>query len=356
LRGLPFAAYDTAVVSHFLRKQGTLMTKTRVGFVGCGGIANAHLQGLAKHPDVDLVAFCDVVETRARDAATKYGAEGAQTFTTARDLFDKATLDLVYFCLPPFAHGDEWIAVEKNIPFFVEKPVDLDLGRAREIAAAVKEKNLLTAVGYMNRYRAGVQKVRALLADDPAILLFGGWIGGTPRTSGSWWIDMNKSGGQFHEQVTHTVDLALWFCRTPVEIHAFAASGLNRGVPPDYSIPDAVVVNMRFAHNGVANLWASCSSNGGGGGVTLNVYANNFTALFTGWEHSLRLLRDGGKNVEEVKGESDIFAVEDDHVVRAVQSGDRSLVLATYADGLEAVRVTLGATESFQSGKPVSLQ
>lgn len=332
------------------------MSKTRVGFVGCGGIANAHLQGLAKHADVELVAFCDVVETRARDAATQYGAPHAKTFTRARDLFEEVPLDLVYFCLPPFAHGDELLAVERGIPFFVEKPVDLDLGRAKEIAVAVRAHNLLTAVGYMNRYRAGVQKVRALLAEDPAILMFGGWIGGTPRGSGSWWIDMSKSGGQFHEQVTHTVDIALWFSGTPVEVHAFAATGLNRGVAPDYSIPDAVVVNMKFENNSIANLWASCSSNGGGGGVTLSVYANQFTALFTGWEHSVRILREGGKTVEEIRGENDIFSIEDDCVVRAVRSGDPSWIKATYADGLEAIRVTLGATESFRTGKPVLLR
>jgi hypothetical protein len=88
----------------------------------------------------------------------------------------------------------------------------------------------------------------------------------------------------------------------------------------------------------------------------LNVYANDFTALFTGWEQSVRILREGGKSVEEIKGEGDIFAVEDDCVIRAVRSGDRSLIQASYADGLEAARVSLGATESFRSGKPVSLR
>ncbi|RMF10024.1 MAG: hypothetical protein D6762_02370, partial [Candidatus Neomarinimicrobiota bacterium] len=32
--------------------------------------------------------------------------------------------------LPPFAHGPEWLAVQAGIPFFVEKPVDLDLSRS----------------------------------------------------------------------------------------------------------------------------------------------------------------------------------------------------------------------------------
>jgi predicted dehydrogenase len=335
------------------------MPKTRVGFVGCGGISEAHLRGLVKHPDVALVGFCDINESRLETVQKNYGSEESRTFTSARAMFASVELDAAYFCLPPFAHGEELIAVEKGVPFLVEKPAHLDLGQAREIAAAVREKALIAGVAYMNRYRRSVQRVREILQNDPAILTFGGWIGGTPRAApggiGSWWVDKSRSGGQFHEQVTHTVDLVLWFCGTPVEVHAYAAQGLNPGVPSNYSIEDAMVVSLRFPNNAIANLWSSCSSNGGGGGVALNVYANNTTALFTGWECSVRILTDGGKQVEEIKGEGDIFAIEDDHFIRAVRSGDASLVKTPYAEGVEAIRVSLAATESYRSGRPVVL-
>ncbi|HHT37451.1 MAG TPA: gfo/Idh/MocA family oxidoreductase, partial [Firmicutes bacterium] len=37
------------------------MEKVRVGIIGCGGIANGkHLPALAKIPEVDIVAFCDI--------------------------------------------------------------------------------------------------------------------------------------------------------------------------------------------------------------------------------------------------------------------------------------------------------
>lgn len=332
--------------------------KTRIGFVGCGGIAESHLNGLKEHPDAALVAFCDLNLPRAEQVAQQYGGAEAQTFEKVELMFDEVELDAAYFCLPPFAHGSELEAVKRNIPFFVEKPINLYLNQAKEIAAAVAEKNLLTCAGYMNRYHKSIQTVHELLKDDPAILVLGGWIGGTPSSSGggiwSWWIVKEKSGGQFHEQVTHTVDIARFLCGEVVSVHALAAKGMNAGVPDTYNTEDASVVNLRFAGGTVANLWASCSANGGGGGVSLNVYANEFTAMFTGWEHSLQLLR-AGQETEEIKGEGDIFAIEDDAFIQAVRHNDPTRVQSSYADALKTLEVTLAANESMASGQPVEL-
>ena len=333
--------------------------KVKIGFIGCGGISEAHLQGLSTHPDVSLVAFCDVNEARTKVVQEKYSKE-AELFTDAETMFKNVELDGVYCCLPPFAHGAELLAVKYGVPFAVEKPVNLYEDQAREIAQAVDEKGLMTAALYMNRYRKGIQTVRDLLKKDPAIFLLGGWIGGSPRGAAdtgiiSWWIQKDKSGGQFHEQVTHTVDVACFLCGDVIEVHAYGAKGFNKGVPTAYSIEDAAVVNLKFSSGAVANLWASASSNGGGSGVTLNVYANDFTALFNGWEHSVKILRTG-QNPEEIPGEGNIFAIEDDAFVQAIKSKDPSKLMATYRDGFKTMQVTLAANRSMEIGAPVSIQ
>ncbi len=335
------------------------MGKVRLGFVGCGGIAESHMKGIAKHPDAEILGFCDINEARAKDMAQRYGAKGARVYTDAEVMFKDVELDGAYFCLPPFAHGSELYAIEAGIPFFVEKPINLYLNQAQEILAAVKEKGLMTSVGYMNRYRKGIQTVRSLLKDDPPILVLGGWIGGTPKAGPgggiwSWWIIKDKSGGQFHEQVTHTVDLTRFLCGEVVEVHAFAAKGLNKGAPENYSIEDASVVNLKFKGGAVANLWASCSANAGGGGVTLSIYANSTTALFTGWEHSLRLLRQGEEE-QRFPGEPNIFEIEDDAFIRAIKDRNPSLIMCDYEDGLGTLKVTLAANESMKTGKPVHI-
>ena len=335
------------------------MSKVRLGFVGCGGIAVSHLKGIVKNPYVKLAAFCDINPDRARMIAKEYGDKEAATFSSAEKMFKEAVIDAAYFCLPPFAHGAEFEAIDRNIPFFVEKPINLYLDQAAEIADAVERKGLMTSVGYMNRYRRGVQKAREIFREDPPILLLGGWIGGTPRLRPDvqilrWWVVKEKSGGQFHEQVTHTVDLARFLVGEISEVHAFPAKGFNKDAPSNYNIEDASVVNLKFTNGAVGNLWASCSANAGGGGVSLRIYANKATAIFEGWEHNLRLLRVG-REPERIPGEPNIFEIEDNAFIDAVRLKDPSKILCTYPDALETLKVTLAANESMESGKPVKV-
>jgi len=336
-----------------------MVERVRVGFVGCGGIAVNHLKGLVKNPYVTLVAFCDVNLDRAKTVAKQYGAEDVNVFDKADNMFKDVELNAAYFCLPPFVHGAEFEAIEQDVPFFVEKPINLYLDQAREIASSVEKKGILTSVGYMNRYRKGVQKVRDLLKEDPPILVLGGWIGKTPRPAPEtpiwdWWVIKERSGGQFHEQVTHTVDLARFLCGEIVEVHAFPAKGFNKETPPNYNIEDASVVNLRFARGAVGNLWASCSANGGGGGVSLSIYANRTTALFSGWDHSLRLLQIGMEPAE-TPGEPNIFEIEDNAFIDAIRLNDPSRILCPYSDGLKTIEVTLAANQSMNTGKPVKV-
>ena len=90
-----------------------------------------------------------------------------------------------------------------------------------------------------------------------------------------------RSGGQFHEQVTHTVDLVRFLCGEVREVYALPAKGFSENAPPSYNVEDAVAVNMRLVNGAVGSLWRS----------DVKLYANRTTALFTGWEHRLRLLR-----------------------------------------------------------------
>ncbi len=330
--------------------------KTRVAFVGSGGMAEAHCKPLSQMKDVQVVGFCDVDFDKAKGMADR---AGAHAFRDAAEMMDAVEPDAVYFCLPPFAHGAEMDAIGRGIPFFVEKPIGMDVKLSRKIAAAAKRKKLVTCAAYMNRYHRSVQQVKKVLQDDPPIMALGGWIGGTPRARRgtgiwTWWVQKDKSGGQFLEQVTHTVDLARFFCGEAVEVFAYRAQGFNKNVPPKYSIEDASVVNIRFKNGAIANLWASCSANAGGGGVALNVYAAETTALFTGWEHSVRLTRRG-KDVVEIKGHADIFSVENAAFIKAVRTGDQSAVMSSYQDGVKTLEISVAANRSMDTGKPVAI-
>jgi predicted dehydrogenase len=321
----------------------------RLGFIGAGGIARAHAEAISQVTGAEIVAVTDANPEAAQAMAEK---TGATVYPTASVLATDGGVDALYIFVPPFAHGDaERAALSANLPFFCEKPLGLDPGFLAEIAKEVENLGLLTSVGYMTRYRKSVQRVRDLLSVEPPILAFGGWWGGTPGNH-PWWTDKSKSGGQFHEQATHTVDLARYLFGEAVEVYAAAANGFNKGVP-NYTMDDAVSVVIRFMNGGVANLMASCSSNAGGK-IFLDLHSLEHNFHFTDWNHNV-VIKAKDRDPEEIKGEEGIFTVEDQAFVNAVRTGDRSGILSPYPDGVKSALLSIASNKSLETGRPVSL-
>src|SRR4051794_16351239 len=105
------------------------MTKVRVGFIGVGGIGAVHLKNVFENADAQLVAVCDVNEEAAQSKASEYGIPSV--YSDADVMLENESLDALFICVPPFAHGDiEEKAAKKGIHLLVEKPVALDLKTA----------------------------------------------------------------------------------------------------------------------------------------------------------------------------------------------------------------------------------
>ena len=65
--------------------------KVKVGIIGCGGIGNnKHLPALAAIENVEVVAFCDIIEERAVESCKKFGTEDAKVY-----VIDDAELERV---------------------------------------------------------------------------------------------------------------------------------------------------------------------------------------------------------------------------------------------------------------------
>lgn len=346
--------------------------KVRVGIIGCGGISGSHLPNLEKFEDVELVAFCDVIVERAENKAAQYGGK---VYDDAAKMIAAEKLDAVYILIPTYAHGTpERSAIAAGLPFLVEKPMGLYPDDLRKLAKEVKASGVVNAAGFMNRYRHSINRVKSILKDDPAIILDGAWIGGAPlmrdgdyfakNPIGQWWPIKEKSGGQFVEQVIHTVDLARYLAGEVTEVYAYAANGFNKKLPnlvSNYTNDDAMVVSLKFESGAIGNIMAACSV-GASGGVFLNVWAAQHTARFSDWGHHLQLYRVGEPGYEDIRGDGEIpsgdsiFTLEDRAFINAVKSGDASGLKSTHADGVRTTLVTLAANESLVTGQPVKVQ
>jgi len=331
--------------------------KVKLGFIGSGGIVNGHLeQGLKDFDDVEFVGWCDLNEATAAARKKQVGGKG-KIYTDAAKMLDQAKPDAVFIMLPPFAHGEaEDLVVERKLPFFIEKPVAIDLETARRTASGVRKHKLITSVGYMTRYRASVQRVREILRKQKPVYLHGGWVGGGPAVYEGiwrWWVQKDRSGGQFLEQTTHTTDLARYLFGDVTHVYAVAVRDRKKR-PKFYTIEDASMVQLVFANGAAGNLVSSCSTSQGGG-VRLEVQATDMRAMFTGWEQSVEIDLPDGEHVR-IPGEDKIFAKEDRAFIDSVKAGRSKGILATYRDGLKATEIAVAANRSMETGEVIELK
>ena len=83
----------------------------KIGIIGCGGIANSkHMPALSKLEDVQMVAFCDIIEERAAKAAKEFGTPDARVYTDYKELLKEKNIDVVHVLTPNREHS--FITVE----------------------------------------------------------------------------------------------------------------------------------------------------------------------------------------------------------------------------------------------------
>jgi predicted dehydrogenase len=188
------------------------------------------------------------------------------------------------------------------------------------------------------------------------VLLHGGWLGGGPaKYEGiwKWWVQKDKSGGQFLEQTTHTIDLARYLYGDVSHVYAQAVRG-RRKRPGFFTIEDASMVQLSFANGATGNLYSSCSTSVGGG-ISLTLWATDMKAEFTGWEHTVKISLPGGEQIT-IPGEQNIFSREDRAFVNSVKAGKNAGILATYEDGLKATAIACAANRSMVTGRVEKVQ
>jgi predicted dehydrogenase len=198
-----------------------------IGMVGAGAVAARHLRTLLAMDGVRVAGVADPALERARELAE---TAGAAAYPNHMELLAGERLDAVYICVPPFAHGaPELAAIDAGLPFFVEKPVAIDLETAAGIAARLAERPLLTCTGYHWRWLDIFERAAELLADRPARLVQCYWLDKVPPPL--WWPRRDGSGGQTIEQTTHVLDVARGLAGDVVEVHAFGARAAAHPAP-----------------------------------------------------------------------------------------------------------------------------
>ena len=320
------------------------MIALRVGVIGTGFIAGRHLSALAALPAVEVVAVADADARRAQQVAARHGA---RAYDDGVALLEQEELDAVWLCVPPSGHGRlEAAAVERGLPFFVEKPLGLDLPTAVGTAEAVRQAGLLTCVGYHWRSLSVVKQAVEAVGDGQVQLLTAHWLDSTPAAP--WWSRRTGSGGQLLEQTTHLVDLARLLAGDISTVQALEVT-TPRPEWPGADVPTASAVLLRFASGAVGTVSSSCVLDRRHD-VSLQVVTPGRTVALrerTLSDHELRVATGAGEQV--IRTREDPVATEDRAFVEALRNG-HGRVPMPYAEALVTHAAVSAADRSARNG------
>jgi predicted dehydrogenase len=307
--------------------------RLKTGIIGCGNFGRQHAQRLISLADVELRAFC----SRSLDKAAAFNAEFAAgkggAYTDCERMFGEAALDMVYICLPPYAHGREVeLACRHGVHIFIEKPIALDLDLARSMVAHVRAAGVKSQVGFHYRFGAAVRQLRQIQRARPSDER--GFMTARYECNSlhsEWWRDRARSGGQFVEQAIHLADMARHLLGEPVEVYAAQDNVFHRGVP-GYTAEDVTAAIIRFE---TGSLAAINSSNG---------------AIPNRWEYDWRISLPGLVADFEHPNRAVIHHTHSKPVVAETVSDDRDLYLEETLDLIAAIREDRPAAVPIEKG------
>jgi len=309
----------------------------RIGIIGAGWIVPFHVAALQRLGRARIVGVAATRFERAEAIATPLRA---RAFTDPMRLVDDLRPDAVFLCVPPFlavVFGEA--LAERGIPFLTEKPLaatDAD-GPAR-LSAAIERQGLVVGVGYHLRGLEALAGIRERLAISAPLVVTGRWLGGTPDPA--WWRRLDRGGGQVIEQATHLYDLGRLLAGEATVVAASSTRG--RAIDDGADVADGTSAILRY-DSGAIGAFVN-SRRAPSAAVELTVVADGVRATIRrtaadhpgDWETAIG--DEAGERV--VPRGRDPYEVQAEAFLDAVEAGDRSRLLSSYADALRTDRLT----------------
>ena len=219
--------------------------KMRVGFIGCGWIAGAHIKSYLNQPDVEIVAGADLIPGKAEAFFKQYGVEGVKTdYASHKEMLDDESLqlDAVSVCTYNRQHAEPTIyALKKGVNVLLEKPFTVTLDEAVECMKAEKESGKVLSVGFQPRMDINMQQIKKIIESGELGKIYyvqtgGGRRRGIPTPFGTTFIDNATGGvGALGDIGCYSLDMVLNALGNPKPLTVSGYKSDFFGKDPNYS-------------------------------------------------------------------------------------------------------------------------
>ena len=253
----------------------------KIAIVGCGKIADAHVEEIRKIPAAQLCAVCDTEPVIAEQLAARYSIP--HWYADLGKLLEVEKPDVLHITTPPQSHlALTRMAVAAGCHVFLEKPIALRHCDTEAIFAAVNGAGRKISVNYWPKFEAPALELRRLYESGTlgeivhVESLYGynleGDFGMAFRRDPEHWV--NKMPGKLFQNVLdHILNRITPFLQDEnPEIDAVAFSG----DPGSSELLDELRVIIRGAKS---SAYATFSAHARPVGQTLRVYGTKNTAF-----------------------------------------------------------------------------
>ncbi|MEM6908478.1 MAG: Gfo/Idh/MocA family oxidoreductase [Pseudomonadota bacterium] len=139
------------------------MKKLRVGLVGLGGVAQAHMKAYAASERVDLCAGADIDDQKTQAAAQRFGLKPYSNYV---QMIEAEALDIVCVLTPPAMHRPVVeAAAHKGVNVLCEKPLAPSIADAEAIRLAVRTSGIRFLFGASYRHLPAMLLARQMIAE-----------------------------------------------------------------------------------------------------------------------------------------------------------------------------------------------
>jgi predicted dehydrogenase len=150
----------------------------RVAIVGCGKIADQHVQAVRRVAGSQVVAVCDREILMARQLAERFAIEGC--YDDVDRMLSAVRPDVVHITTPPQSHHTLALAcLEAGSHVYLEKPFTVTAAEAQAIVAAAQRRGRIVTAGHNYQFSFEMLRMRKLLE--------AGLLGGAPVHLESYW-------------------------------------------------------------------------------------------------------------------------------------------------------------------------
>ena len=150
----------------------------RIAIVGCGKVADQHVQAIHRIPECEIVSLCDRELLMARQLGERVGVSNC--FSDLREMLETSVPDVVHITTPPQSHFSlAKRCLESGSHVYLEKPFALSAEDVKSLIQLATTRHLGITAGHNYQFTLEMLEMRRLVAQ--------GFLGGKPIHLESYW-------------------------------------------------------------------------------------------------------------------------------------------------------------------------